>query len=532
MIRTSRLTSPFAHFSWLPLLLLSIAMGCSDDGPGTGGVGAQTEEDTTADDTGGARDQRDADSEPVDVAEIEEPPEEVADSTGADTEDVSDETVADVEEEIDPGEIDNGELIDFVPADVPRDNLLFPMGVQAGSMTPSSVLLWTYSTEVAPLTLRVWRSAGTVGQVILVHDLEVEPNDAGYFSVPIDGLAPGTRYGYGFFVESEESEFSARSEEGHFLTAWRPGSLRPVVVGSSHGTNRRYTPWTALQTLAEEDIDVFIHLGDMSYNDPADTLAEYRAVWQQTLSDPGYLALLPTVGTYVVWDDHEVANDYDPESINRDQLAAGKQAFFEAVPMVEGENGELWTSYMWGDTAEFIVLDCRSERRPSTRLFDGATYISQEQMTWLQDRLLNSTAHFKVVLNSVPITNMPGAWDFAANDRWEGYRAQRNELLDFITDNELQNVWFLTGDFHLAFVARLEKDGPRNRYREIMVGPSGNGPNPLASTLPLHTQFENVRMEVETYTLITFDPIDDSVHLQYFDIDGDLLSENILREGE
>lgn len=518
----------------LGLIVFAVVVSCADNEPG-GGDGGTGSEDTSGDDARTGRDGAETDGDAADTADattMEEPVDDVEDIQPTDVTEVSEEGVADVEDEIDPGAWDNGEVVDFVPASVTFDNLLFPTGVQAGSMTRSGALLWTYSTETAPRTLRVWRSAGAIGRVVLVHDLEVEPNDGGYFVVPIDGLAPETRYGYAFFAESEEEGFTARSQVGHFQTAWREGSLRPIVIGSAHGTNRTFSPWTALQTLAEEDIDMFMHLGDMSYNDPADTLEEYRAVWQLTLSDPGYLALLPTVGSYVVWDDHEVANDYDPENINSGQLAAGKDAFFEAVPMVRGENGQLWTSYMWGDTAEIILLDCRSERRPSTRFFGGATYISDEQMTWLQDRLLNSPAHFKVVMNSVPITNMPGAWDFAGNDRWEGYRAQRNALIDFITDNELENIWFLTGDFHLAFISRLEKDGPASHYREIMVGPSGNGPNPLASTLELHTQFENAQMEPEMYTLLTFDPIDDSVHVQYFDPDGELLSENILRHGE
>ena len=35
-----------------------------------------------------------------------------------------------------------------------------------------------------------------------------------------------------------------------------------------------------------------------------------------------------------------------------------------------------------------------------------------------------------------------------AGDRWEGYAAERTDLLRFIKENNIKNVVFATGDFH------------------------------------------------------------------------------------
>jgi alkaline phosphatase D len=51
-------------------------------------------------------------------------------------------------------------------------------------------------------------------------------------------------------------------------------------------------------------------------------------------------------------------------------------------------------------------------------------------------------------------------------DRWEGYPAEREELLNFITDNGIENVIFLTTDLHGAIVNTLE-----NGCLEIITGP-------------------------------------------------------------
>ena len=61
-------------------------------------------------------------------------------------------------------------------------------------------------------------------------------------------------------------------------------------------------------------------------------------------------------------------------------------------------------------------------------------------------------------------------------DRWEGYEAERQRLLDFLSDN-VENVIFLTTDVHATLVndARfqtLEDGGPRNSgIFDFTVGP-------------------------------------------------------------
>ncbi|MFH4317201.1 alkaline phosphatase D family protein, partial [Acinetobacter baumannii] len=55
-----------------------------------------------------------------------------------------------------------------------------------------------------------------------------------------------------------------------------------------------------------------------------------------------------------------------------------------------------------------------------------------------------STAKWKIVLSEV-------AWQqFWAlpYDRWEGYGAERNEILNFIRDENIEGVVFLTTDNH------------------------------------------------------------------------------------
>jgi hypothetical protein len=125
-------------------------------------------------------------------------------------------------------------------------------------------------------------------------------------------------------------------------------------------------------------------------------------------------------------------------------------------------------------------------------------------MAWLKDGLSKSTAHFKILLNSVPMTDMP-LWYVGASDRWEGYQAQREELLDHIADNGIEHVVCLSGDFHIGFVAHVDESGAGKGVREIAVGPGGNL-NP-AGLLPFPSnQFSFSHGWPQATTELVFDP--------------------------
>jgi hypothetical protein len=119
----------------------------------------------------------------------------------------------------------------------------------------------------------------------------------------------------------------------------------------------------------------------------------------------------------------------------------------------------------------------------------------------------------------VPITNMPGIWDLAAFDRWEGFPAQRDELLAFMQDELITNVWFVAGDFHCCFVSRLEPNGglAANTYE---IGVSGGNSNPLPIGI---TGFDTAQFEYGVTEprgcILVFDAAANTVDVRFIDPD-------------
>lgn len=148
-----------------------------------------------------------------------------------------------------------------------------------------------------------------------------------------------------------------------------------------------------------------------------------------------------------------------------------------------------WNSY--GLDAAVFMLDTRSFRdaplepvdlgNPWPFLFQAfdpsRTLLGQAQLEQLTSDLLaaeEAGVTWKFVVVPEPIQNFGVV---AAEDRFEGYAAERAALLGFIDRNNIDNVVFLTGDFHGTIVNNLTYQlGPlrpqiaTNAF-EIMTGP-------------------------------------------------------------
>jgi hypothetical protein len=90
--------------------------------------------------------------------------------------------------------------------------------------------------------------------------------------------------------------------------------------------------------------------------------------------------------------------------------------------------------------------------------------LGTEQLAELKQALLDSTATFKIIINDVPLSSLY----VSPYDRWDGYVAEQQDLLDFIGANlDPGHVLVLTTDFHTNLAIQ------RPELTEVLVGPIG-----------------------------------------------------------
>lgn len=401
------------------------------------------------------------------------------------------------------GGSDAGPAIEQVPPpEGVAESAMFDMGVASGDVTTTAAVLWTHHAGSGPLELVVWEmDGGTYARTVHVGEIIASE---GFVHVDVAVLAPAARYRFAFF----EAGRAARSTIGRFRTPAAEGVRERLVIGAvSCVSNTRDIP-TIGHAGNRTDLDVFLYLGDSSYNDGASDVASYREKWRSNLTRPEYVALRRATSCLATWDDHEFDNNFDPESFDATSLAAAEQTFFEHQPLRRdpASPDRVWKRMRWGATLEVFVLDSRSERRPSTRSGPDAEYLSRAQMDWLKAGLLESPAVFKIIANSVPISDMPGPFDLQQQDRWEGYPAQRAEILTHIDANAIPGVLWLAGDFHLASAGKVGASAgdPGGSQVEILAGPGAQTGNLLATFLR-DPQFQFSSTE-NNYTVLELDP--------------------------
>lgn len=377
-------------------------------------------------------------------------------------------------------------------------------GVAAGDTTSTSTVLWTRSTALGDVlfeySLDPTFSSNVFGVTRTVADGAVP------VKAEIAGLQAGSRYYY------RATDSLGAVSGGTFTTAAASGR-RGLRFGVSGDWRGELAPYQAVANAAGRNLDLFVALGDTIYADyaspavpapQATTLAEFRAKHAEVYSERFGVNALAGLRASTSWlamiDDHEVTNDFaggaapssDPRFagqpgayINETTLfQRGLQAFHEFNPIraetysgtgdarVEGK-AKLYRERTYGKDAAMFLLDARSFRDEElapvanplnpgqvgafmAASFDPTrTMLGRPQVDELKQGLLDaqqSGATWKFVHVPEPIQNLGVV---GGEDRFEGYAAERTEILKFINDNNIENVVFVAADIHGTIVNNL-----------------------------------------------------------------------------
>lgn len=347
----------------------------------------------------------------------------------------------------------------------PADEQRFPVAVQSGDPTAEGAVLWTRYLGEAELEVVVasWAEDGWTE----VDRVAVQPGTGGYVHHELVGMAADRSVAFQF-LDAEGS----LSPVGELRTAQDAAGEGPVVLGAVSCLDQDHLDFPSLSRLIERGpVDLFCHLGDTIYGDGLQTVEAYRELWALNQSTPGLRAVMLATAQAYTWDDHEVSNNWTQDGVDPAVLEAARTAFFEVTPTRRDPDHpeRIWRSISLGRTAEVFVLDCRGERAP-----EAGQYVSEEQLAWLIEGLQASEATWKIVLNSVPVADLPEVLDAGdlLEDRWEGYREQREALLAGTAD--IPGLLFLSGDLHFGCVTRVAGSGSHVSVFEVLTGPGGS----------------------------------------------------------
>lgn len=307
----------------------------------------------------------------------------------------------------------------------------------------------------------------------------------------INHLLSGTSYSYIIFyskekywpsiLENPEYALSKKTYRGHFKTlgvrhsqdnrysyTFAFGSCRyflSFLGRKGIGVKKSDRPFKIINRLRDlYDIRSLYLIGDNIYTDIIKYLPCIRVTSKKRLkkihtaarSTKGFKTLSSSIEIKEIPDDHEYRDNGDPIMGLHDKKAYNNA--IRAINIYETSNGpfpphmsskmKFWFS-TFKEGIPIFGLDTRYERY----IDDEGTkrMISRDQMTTLKHKLIN----YKRKYTDVPfIIFSPVPFAIQHNeDSFYGFPQEQQEIVEFIYDNNIQNVFFLTGDAHCSVSA-------------------------------------------------------------------------------
>jgi alkaline phosphatase D len=389
----------------------------------------------------------------------------------------------------------------------------------------NSAIIWTRTNnDPSPL---VWQVAEDQNfEKILIQDVVTPSQDTDFcVKIKVQNLQPGKRYYYRFIKDN------LFSPHGTFKTI--PENLDRIkfaFVSCQDYSNGFYSAW---YHLAQEDLDFVVHLGDYIYETVGEPTFQYAQMRKIELNEKGVALYLNDYQKlykiyrsdrylqmahekfpfYIIWDDHEFANDsfqvgspdngkdvfsgIDQPQRRRDASRVWWEympadIFFDPKEEDPKKQIRIYRSFRFGSLAKLILTDERLYRSPHPcgegsvgqryvafcENIEKTSMLGDEQLDWfLKELSEQEDIIWKVHGNEVCISQMLlGKNSFLNLDQWDGYASERRKILNYISQNKtkVRNYLVVTGDLHTFVAGNLYDDfeSPRDNVGVEFAGTS------------------------------------------------------------
>jgi alkaline phosphatase D len=450
-----------------------------------------------------------------------------------------------------PQSLFGGALFGQAPAIVTSDRARpsNAFGVMAGDVDINRAIVWSRTDRPARLIVEYATTESFTDAKKIAGPAALDVTD--YTArVDLSGLPPGQRIFYrASFQSLEDLKVTSEPVIGTFITPEAPslvarGGRLPArditiawtadTVGQGWGIDTNLGGMRLYDAMRKAEPDLFVHCGDTIYADqpllsevklddgrvwknlvtpekskPAETLDEYRGNHRYNLLDEHVRRFNASVSQFVLWDDHEVVDNWYPTEILGANVrhteksvallaARGKRAFLEYTPIrINPEDPErIYRAYKFGPLVEVFGFDMRSYRAANSANrqpagangapAEDAAILGPAQVEWLKRRLAASTATWKIIASDMPLGLVvrDGREAFEAVSNGDpgaplGREVEIASLLAFIRERRIRNVVFITGDVH--YCAAHHYDPARasftgfNPFWEFVAGPAHAG---------------------------------------------------------
>jgi alkaline phosphatase D len=414
-------------------------------------------------------------------------------------------------------------------------NELLQSGPMLGYSEMREAVVWVQTKKEAEVKV-MYSDTQNPTQKSWTNSVKTSKKDGFTAKLIADNVEPGKRYEYSVFINDKPIKLNYKTEF-QTLPVWKWRGDAPdfsFITGSCAYINetqydRPGTPYGGdyqiFEKIAETQADFMLWLGDNVYLREPDWNSKTGIIkrYTHTRSLPEMQKMFATMHHYAIWDDHDYgSNDSDRGFVHKNTTLNVFEMFWPNPTYGVGDERAAYTFFNWND-CDFFLLDNRFFRTPDNLNETNKTQLGERQKQWLKDALLYSDASFKFIALGGQFLNPSGKYETYSNF---GFSAERDEIIEFIHENNIKNVIFLTGDRHLSEVSVLNRSEKPIIY-DITTSPFTAGPSNIAED-----EINPLRISGSLFNQHIFAKIDISsslkdrlLTLKFFDANGKLLFE-------
>lgn len=425
-------------------------------------------------------------------------------------------------------------LVFAVPVIGQQASDLLLSGPMVGYTEMREALLWVQTNGPAKVQFR-YQAEEEGAPVYLTAAVLTRKEEAFTARLVCDLVKPGLNYVYQLLINDEVVERAyPLSFKTPPLWQWRTDPpVMKIALGSCTFINdstydRPGNPYGGqyeiFTSIYEKDPDLMLWLGDNNYLRDGDFYTTTGIVHRYTHSRnvPEMQPLLASTSHYAIWDDHDYGPNNSDRSYRMKNTTLAAFQLFWGNPSYGLGNGGTTSMFEWGD-ADFFMLDNRYFRTPNNRNDGPRTLLGEKQLEWLLDALAFSRARFKFIMIGNQVLNSAEAFENHANLAPE----ERRRIMQYIVDQRIKNVIFLTGDRHHSELSMVEDEGIK--IYDFTVSPLTSGAHD-ASDEPNVNRVEGSHVGIRNFGLmeITGPRLERKVRLSLYDTDGNQLWEYMI----
>ncbi len=342
--------------------------------------------------------------------------------------------------------------------------------LQSGPMTGYSdfreVMLWVQTKEEAEVKI-FYQNKDSADDKHWTNKVITNKDNAFVAHLLADSVEPGSIYNYELYINSKKINFDYQTSfQTQILWKWRkePPNFSFAAGSGTYINEPQYDrpgkgyggDYKIFENIAKKRPDFMLWLGDNVYLREGDwsTKTGIMHRYTHTRSLPEMQSLLASVHHYAVLDDHDFGdNDSDRSFWNKKETIDAFKLFWANPSYGIGDINGAITFFTWAD-CDFFMLDNRSHRTPNYRKTDKKTILGEKQLEWLKDALVHSKANFKFVVMGGQFLTTAGMFEVYSN---YGFDKERGDIINFIYENKIENIVFLTGDRHHSEINVLNR---------------------------------------------------------------------------